>query len=175
MALPTNASKRSSITDFVPESNDQLYVPKQSPAYERFLTAPHPRHDDRFFSVPNLIPYDERLNIGTPRLRPPKFISANNSIRSAKTYNPRPYFRSRRIRKGTIDRPELREKDPRGIWITLLPLLGFLSGLAIVAVLSYTGYASVSNHKYCEVFIDDFSSGFNSTIWTKQVETGGYG
>ncbi|KAF7559013.1 hypothetical protein G7046_g5140 [Stylonectria norvegica] len=94
---------------------------------------------------------------------------------SAKTYHPRPYFRSRRIKKGTIDRPELRDKDPRGIWITLIPIFGFLAGLLAIALLTWNGYASVSNHKYCEVFVDDFSAGFNSTIWTKQVETGGFG
>ncbi|KAJ9134166.1 Concanavalin A-like lectin/glucanase [Pleurostoma richardsiae] len=79
------------------------------------------------------------------------------------------------IRKGTIDRPELRERDPRGIWITLIPIFGFIVGLTAIALLSWTGYSSVSNHQYCEVFIDDFSGGFNSTIWTKHVETGGYG
>lgn len=93
---------------------------------------------------------------------------------SVQPYNPRPYFRSRRIQKGTIDRPELHEKDPRVIWMTLLPLLGFLLGFGIIGVLSWSGYASVTNHAYCEVFIDDFSGGFNTSIWTKQVETGGF-
>lgn len=92
-----------------------------------------------------------------------------------KKYNPRPYFHSRRIRKGTIDRPELREKDARVIWATLIPAFGFVAGFGIIAVLTWSGYSSVSRHKYCEVFTDDFSSGFNSTIWTKHVETGGYG
>jgi hypothetical protein len=98
-----------------------------------------------------------------------------NSVHSARTYNPRDYFRSRRIKKGTIDRPELREKDPRAIWVTLIPLSGFLVGLLSIVLLSWDGYSSVSHHRYCEVFTDDFSNGFNSTIWTKHVETGGYG
>ncbi|KAF3762091.1 family 16 glycoside hydrolase [Cryphonectria parasitica EP155] len=102
-------------------------------------------------------------------------MSVGHSVRSAETYHPRPYFRSRRIRKGTIDRPELREKDPRGIWITLIPIFGLLVGLAAIALLSWSGYASVSNYQYCQVFVDDFSNGFNSTIWTKDVETGGFG
>lgn len=98
-----------------------------------------------------------------------------NSVHSAKAYNPHAYFRSRRIKKGTIDRPELREKDPRKIWITLIPIFGFLVGLLSIALLTWNGYSSVSRHRYCKVFTDDFSNGFNSTIWTKHVETGGYG
>lgn len=112
---------------------------------------------------------------GTPRRRTSKFHSVSQSVRSTKTSNPRPYFRSRRIRKGTIDRPELREKDPRAIWITIIPLLGFAVGLAIIAVLSWSGYKSVVNHQYCLAFTDDFSNGFNTSIWTKDVETGGFG
>ncbi|KAF4119262.1 Glycosyl hydrolases family 16 [Geosmithia morbida] len=105
-----------------------------------------------------------------------RFLSASHSARTTgAAYEPRPYFRSRRIRKGTVDRPELREKDPRALWITLIPLMGFFGGLAVIAVLSWTGYTSVSNHEYCVVFVDDFSNGFNSTIWSKHVETGGYG
>jgi hypothetical protein len=163
MALSRNNSSKSSATGFVFGLNDQLNVSKQAPAFERSLSVPHlPSHDERF-------------NTGTPRPKPSRFLSASHSVRSTKTYNPRPYFRSRRIRKGTIDRPELRERDPRGIWITLIPIFGFIVGLTAIALLSWTGYSSVSNHQYCEVFIDDFSGGFNSTIWTKHVETGGYG
>lgn len=139
----------------------------------------------RSSSVPDLASFAARPNTGNMRPRPsrflsasysvPKFLSASHSVRNVKAYNPRPYFRSRRIKKGTIDRPELRERDPRQIWITLIPFFGFLVGCAAIALLSWTGYASVSNHKYCTVFVDEFSGGFNKTIWTKQVETGGYG
>jgi hypothetical protein len=87
----------------------------------------------------------------------------------------RPYFHSRRIQKGIVERPDLAIKDPRAVWITVIPALGIVVGLAAIALLSWTGYASVDNYKYCKVFTDDFSSGFNSTIWNKQVEVGGYG
>lgn len=171
MTTPTNGSIRSSATDFATDSSDHYNTSKQAPIFEHLPRVPH---DERFSSAPNLT-QDERFIIGTPRLRHPKFLSANHSIRSAKTYNPRPYFRSRRIRKGTIDRPELREKDPRGLWVTLLPFMGILIGLTLIVVLAYLGYSSVSHQQYCEVFIDDFSNGLNSSIWTKEVQTGGYG
>lgn len=174
MTAPINdGSNRSTATGFATDSSDH-YVPKRAPNFEHLLTDPYRPRDDRFLSAPNLI-QDEHFITGTPRLRHHKFISANHSIRSAKIYKPRPYFRSRRIRKGTIDRPELREKDPRRIWVTLIPFMGFLGGLTIIVVLAYLGYSSVSMHQYCEVFIDDFSNGLNSTIWTKDVQTGGFG
>ena len=128
-----------------------------------------------FLSVPNLPLENEQFSIGGPYRRASRFISADNSIFSARSANLRPYFRSRRIKKGTIDRPELRDKDPRRVCITLVPILGFLLGLTAIALLSWNGWVSVSNHRYCEVFTDDFSEGFNSTIWTKDVETGGFG
>jgi hypothetical protein len=31
------------------------------------------------------------------------------------------------------------------------------------------------NHKYCEIFNEDFSNGLNSEVWTKEVEVGGFG
>ncbi|KAF4334250.1 beta glucan-binding [Fusarium beomiforme] len=87
----------------------------------------------------------------------------------------RPYFHSRRVQKGTVERPELMIKDPRDKWITIIPALGIVVGLAAIALLSWAGYTSVDNYKYCKVFTDDFSNGFNSTIWNKHVEVGGYG
>ncbi len=92
-----------------------------------------------------------------------------------KSYRPRPYFRSRRIKKGTIARPELRVHDPRKKWATLIPVFGILLGFASIGLLTWDGWRSVDKHAYCPVFVDDFASGFNSTIWSKEVQTGGYG
>lgn len=104
-------------------------------------------------------------------------LAAQSSTESSlkKRFPPRPYFHSRRVKKGTVERPYLAVKDPRGIWITIIPALGILVGLAAIALLTWSGYKSVDKHKYCTVFTDDFSNGFNSTIWNKQVEVGGYG
>ena len=103
-----------------------------------------------------------------------RFPATDSTRSSVQTDSSRPLFRSRRIVKGTIDRPELRQKDPRRIWITLFPVVGFLAGIFIIGYLSWSGYSSVSKHKYCKVFVDDFSNGFNPDIWQKQVETGGF-
>lgn len=54
-------------------------------------------------------------------------------------------------------------------------MIGILAGLAIAGFLIYDGIASVVKHKYCLVMSDDFSSGFNTSVWTKEQEVGGYG
>lgn len=130
-----------------------------------------PSAPTRAFSVPD-------IHFQPPFLKyiqePQRFKSFSHSVHSARTYRPRPYFRSRRIKKGTIDRPELREHDPRQKWVTIIPMFGFLLGLMTIAILAWDGWASVPTHVYCPVFVDDFSGGFNSTIWSKEIQTGGY-
>src|SRR5271154_1010823 len=39
------------------------------------------------------------------------------------------YFHSRRIKKGEIDRPWTKTKDPREKWVTIIPLVGLLIGV----------------------------------------------
>jgi hypothetical protein len=84
------------------------------------------------------------------------------------------YFRSRRIRKEDVQLDWLQKRDPREKWMTIIPLVGLLLGLAIAGVLVWDGIRSVAQHKYCEVLNDDFSS-WDSNVWSKEVEVGGYG
>jgi hypothetical protein len=103
--------------------------------------------------------------------------SVNGASAFSSGYNPFPrgvYFRSRRIKKEAFERPWLDNKHPREKWMTILPLVGLFIGLCITAVLVWDGVRSVAQHKYCEIFTDDFSS-WNSSVWTKEVEVGGYG
>lgn len=65
--------------------------------------------------------------------------------------------------------------DPKEKWVTIIPLVGLAIGFAIAGFLIYDGVASVVHHKYCPVMSDDFSSGFNTDIWTKESEVGGFG
>lgn len=66
-------------------------------------------------------------------------------------------------------------KDPKEKWVTIIPLVGIFVGLALSGVLIWDGLRSVVNHKYCEIFNEDFSNGLNSKVWTKEVEVGGFG
>jgi len=85
------------------------------------------------------------------------------------------YFHSRRVRKGEVEKPWLEKKDPKEKWVTIIPIVGILIGLAVSGFLIYDGLASVSHHNYCPVLTDTFSEGLNSKVWTKEVELGGYG
>lgn len=85
------------------------------------------------------------------------------------------YFHSRRIKKGEIERPWLNRKDPKEKWVTIIPLIGISVGLALSAFLIYEGLQTVHHHVYCPVLEEDFSSGLNDKVWTKEVEVGGYG
>lgn len=87
------------------------------------------------------------------------------------------YFHSRRVAKGSVEKPWLatRHKDPKEKWVTILPLVGIAVGLALAGVLVWDGLQSVVTHKYCLVLSDDFSQGFRSDLWSKEVQVGGFG
>lgn len=88
---------------------------------------------------------------------------------------PQRYFHSRRIKKGDVERPWLDRKDPKEKWVTIIPIIGMVVGLALVGFLVYEGLQTVSNYVYCPVLDEDFSGGLNPKVWTKEVEVGGYG
>lgn len=85
------------------------------------------------------------------------------------------YFHSRLVKKGEIEKPWLNKVDPKEKWVTILPLLGILLGLCISGFLVWDGMRSVVKHKYCPVLDEDFSSGLDPSIWTKEVQVGGFG
>ncbi|KAI0015092.1 glycoside hydrolase family 16 protein [Xylariomycetidae sp. FL0641] len=100
--------------------------------------------------------------------------SSSNSSGAPQAVPPPRYFRSRRIQKGEIEKPWMKNKDPREKWVTILPILGILVGLAVSGLLVYDGIKSVVKHKYCVVLDDAFST-FNDDVWTKEVQVGGFG
>ncbi len=59
--------------------------------------------------------------------------------------------------------------------MTILPILGILIGLSISGFLIYDGIKSVVKHNYCMVLDEDWSDGFNTNVWPKEVEVGGFG
>jgi len=85
------------------------------------------------------------------------------------------YFRSRKIVKGSTERPWLGRKDPREKWLTIIPFLGILLGLIVGGYLIWDGARNVAKHSYCKVLDEDWSSGLNTKIWTREAEVGGFG
>jgi hypothetical protein len=85
------------------------------------------------------------------------------------------YFRSRKIVKGSTERPWLGRIDPREKWLTIIPLLGILIGLGVGGYLIWDGVRGVVKHTYCQVLDEDWSHGFDANIWMREVEVGGFG
>jgi len=128
-------------------------------------------------------PYNEEINhAAAPNPFASPFASTRaSSIRGASAVdlhqhdiNSR-YFHSRRVKKGEVERPWLDKKDPREKWVTIIPLIGIGLGLAIAGFLIYDGLSSVVNHNYCPVLDEDWSRGFNTDVWTKEAQVGGFG
>lgn len=84
------------------------------------------------------------------------------------------YFRSRRVRPEDVQQPWLNKKHPRQIWVTVFPLAGLALGLVVTGILIWDGLRTVAQHKYCEIMNDNFTS-WNDSLWTKEVELGGFG
>ena len=85
------------------------------------------------------------------------------------------YFRSRRVRKGDVDKPWQKHKNPKDKWVTIIPSIGIALGVALGGFLVYDGITSVVANSYKLVYEDNFSSGLDPKVWTKEVETGGFG
>lgn len=110
-------------------------------------------------------PFDTPVESRVPSKR-----SSVTGIPSSKTY-----FRSRRVKKGEVAQPWKDLKDSREIWVTLIPLMGVLVGLALSGLLVWDGMQTVVNHQYCQVLDETFSNGFDTGVWIKEAELGGYG
>jgi len=85
------------------------------------------------------------------------------------------YFHSRRVRKGEVEKPWTKNVDPKEKWVTILPIIGIVVGLAISGFLVWDGIRSVVKHNYCLVLDDDFSRGLDPGIWEHEVQLGGFG
>ena len=104
------------------------------------------------------------------------YQSANTSaLQLAKERESHKYFRSRRINKDDIQQPWKTVKDPREKWVTIIPLIGIAVGFLISGYLIFNGLKSVVKHQYVLVLDEDFSKGFNTDVWTKESNVGGFG
>jgi hypothetical protein len=88
---------------------------------------------------------------------------------------PAKWFHSRRVKKGTAPRAWSDKKDPREKWVTILPILGILLGFAASGALIWDGLQTVVTHGYCQILNEDWSGGFDGSIWLKEAEVGGFG
>lgn len=122
----------------------------------------------------SITPIPRANPFASPFTSRPGSTNASSSALHQQILNQR-YFHSRRVRKGEVERPWMDKKDPREKWVTIIPLIGLFVGFAIAGFLVYDGMKTVVNHVYCPVLDEDFSGGFNTKIWTKEAEVGGFG
>lgn len=86
------------------------------------------------------------------------------------------FFHSRRVQKDQIEKPWTKQKSAsKEKWVTIFPLLGILVGLGISGFLIWDGVNSVVKHSYCPVMDESFDGSLDDSIWTKEVEVGGFG
>lgn len=105
----------------------------------------------------------------------PTSISAGDDAVAVKKPS---YFHSRRVRKEDIERPWLLDPpDPKEKWLTIMPLIGAWLGAIISGFMVWDGWrrGMAHNHYYCLAFEDDFQNGFDRSIWSPEVATGGFG
>ncbi|KAK4672033.1 hypothetical protein QC764_610910 [Podospora pseudoanserina] len=107
--------------------------------------------------------------------RPPSSFDSSSAMGARYEDRGQRYFHSRRVRKGEVEKPWTKTVDPKEKWVTILPVIGIVIGLGISGFLVWDGMRSVVKHKYCPVLEEDFSGGFNSDVWMKEVQLGGFG
>lgn len=107
--------------------------------------------------------------------RPASSYGSSSAVGNRLNDHSQRYFHSRRVKAGDVEKPWLEKKDPKEKWVTIMPLIGILIGLAISGFLIWDGLSTVVHHKYCPVLDEDFNNDLDTSIWTKEVEVGGFG
>lgn len=105
-------------------------------------------------------------------------VLSDSTAPSSKDYRPgrARYFHSRRVRKDEVIKPWVKEpRDPAEKWIEIIPLIGLFIGIGIAGVLIWDGLRNVIDHKYCDVWVEDWSQGFDPKVWQPEIQVGGYG
>lgn len=103
--------------------------------------------------------------------------SSSGSVRKVIVEAPEaPRFRSRRVNREEIQQPWLEKKHPREKFAWVLPLSGFVLGVALTGLICYIRLSGVPHQSFCPVMTDTFSSGtLDPNVWNKDVSLGGYG
>lgn len=141
-------------------------------------TTSNPFGDERAVSPISQLPPTPQNPFQSPAIsRPASSFNGSHVARPGLGGAPGPrYFQSRRVQKGDIEKPWLAKHDPKEKWVTILPIIGIIIGLGLSGFLVWDGYNSVVKHNYCPVLLtDDFGSGLDESVWTKEVQVGGYG
>lgn len=132
-----------------------------------------PNHEGEVFSDDHISPTPPINYLhGVNYSRPQSSVGDSSAVSHPSAGN---YFRSRRVRKGEVQRPWVGKKDPKEKWVTIIPIIGMIVGLALAGFLVWDGLRTVVINQYKIVLEEDFSGPLDPRIWTKEVEVGGFG
>ncbi|KAK1758048.1 glycoside hydrolase [Echria macrotheca] len=150
--------------------------------------APTPQHPGTPTESPGRNPFGDGLesqsshrsagsngHIGNPFGTPSASRPASSYQASRFEEQGRRYFHSRRVRKGEVEKPWTAKVDPKEKWVTILPVLGIVLGLAISGILIWDGIRSVVKHNYCLVLEENFDGPLDTSVWEHEVQLGGFG
>src|SRR5258708_6024442 len=73
------------------------------------------------------------------RKRNPPTTHAQNSIPQIDPTTGAKWFRSRRVKRGTLERPWKNLKDPREKWVNAIPIIGICIGLLAGGAIIWDG------------------------------------
>ena len=154
-----------------PPPSPSVYSVESTP--QRFATPMSVNNADSITPHPETQPVSQGPTGATT---PSSSTGSSSAVRNY-SHNPNQrYFRSRRIQKGEIEHPwKLAKRDPREKWVTIIPLIGLALGLAVAGFLVYDGLRTIVNHEYKLILDEDWSQGFRTDIWHKEVTVGGFG
>src|ERR1700750_1750830 len=116
---------------------------------------------DQISSISN--PSSDGHNLNTRRRNPhtlPSQRLVTQTTSQAHAAAPK-WFHSRKIKRGTVERPWKDKTDPREKWVTIIPIIGMIVGFTIASILIWDGLRQVVSHEYCLVLNADWSTGFN--------------
>ena len=105
----------------------------------------------------------------------PVVNAARTALQLAQEEQDKRYFRSRKLKPDhVIEKPWKDAKDPREKWVTIIPLIGMGVGLAAAVALVIQGLFTVAHHNY-KLVLDERWDTFNTAVWTKESNVGGFG
>ncbi|KAK9235211.1 concanavalin A-like lectin/glucanase domain-containing protein [Lipomyces kononenkoae] len=103
-------------------------------------------------------------------------ISVGNNEQAGRIHTRR-HFVSRRLPLGySAEKPWLTGQAKAEKVLSWIIVISFIIGLAIIGILTWVGTTQIQNYNYCTVLDENFAAGsLNTTIWTHDVQVGGFG
>lgn len=133
---------------------------------------------DSFESVENVveITHDSYLEEKSPisQTHITSGFTPTSTIFNLKTSRYTRPFRSRIVNHrevNVISHQKRTRSETTALWI---PRVGLFLSLLIVFGYTYTGWTAWETNKFCLIMEDDFQT-FNESIWTRELEAGGFG